>query len=264
MGANDFRNSHDSTSKAFRAAFYTCKLICLIESRGQNCVRAVLVMSKAGMPNRRMSHVIFDMDGTLVDNLDLIVRAFNYAVSKFVGREFSKQEVYSCFGGPTLEQIVEATVPNGHGRVAVERYHVFYGKFFHEYARMYHGIYGLIRALQRVGIGTSVCTGSSRRMTQTTLKKLGLRSVFPVIVTADDVEEQKPDPEGLVLTMQLAKSRSDQTVYLGDAVRDIEASWNAGVASAAVLWGFSAEAKLKALKPDFVFTDPLDAVRKLT
>ena len=57
----------------------------------------------------RVSHVIFDMDGTLVDNLDLIVKSFNYAVAEFVGKEFSNIEMYARFG-PTLEHLVEDAV----------------------------------------------------------------------------------------------------------------------------------------------------------
>ncbi len=209
-----------------------------------------------------MSHVIFDMDGTLVDNLELIVRSFNYAVAELVGREFSRQEVFSRFG-PTLEEIVEDTVPIEYGRSAVARYHEHYRKSFHKYARVYPGITELITGLKQVDIAVSVCTGSDQRMTQTTLKESGLQRMFSAVVTADDVKEQKPDPGGLILTMHLANAPAAQTVYLGDAVRDIEASKRAGIISAAVLWGFGKEETLRAQEPDYVFDSPLDALRIL-
>jgi len=210
-----------------------------------------------------VSHVIFDMDGTLVDNLELIIRSFNYAVAKFVGREFSKEEVL-CRFGPTLEMMVAETVPKEDGRTAIARYHKYYGAFFHEYGRVYPGITELITALRQVSIVTSVCTGSDRRMTQTTLELSGLQNMFSAIVTADDVREEKPDPEGLILTMQLVNAPAAQTIYLGDAARDIEASKRAGIASAAVLWGVGKEAALRAQEPDYVFDSPLDALRQLT
>ena len=210
-----------------------------------------------------MSHVIFDMDGTLVDNLELIVKSFNYAVARFVGREFSKAEVYARFG-PTLERMVADTAPKKDRTAAIARYHEHYREFFHEYARAYPGITELITALRRAKIITSVCTGSDRRMTHTTLEQLGLKSLFAAVVTADDVREEKPDPAGLVLTMELAKTPPTQTIYLGDAARDIEASKRAGIASAAVLWGFGKEATLRAQAPDYVFDSPFDALRQLT
>ena len=93
------------------------------------------------------------MDGTLVDNLELIVRSFNYAVGGFVGREFSRQEVFSRFG-PTLEKMVEDTVPAEHSGSAVARYHEHYHNFFHKYARVYPGITELITGLKQVDIAS--------------------------------------------------------------------------------------------------------------
>lgn len=202
------------------------------------------------------------MDGTLVDNLELIVRSFNYAVSGFVGREFSRQEVISHFG-PTLEKMVKDTVPTEQSGSAVARYHEHYHTFFHNYARVYPGITELITGLKQVDIAASVCTGSDRRMTQITLEESGLQRMFSAVVTADDVEEQKPDPGGLILTMRLVKAPAAQTIYLGDAARDIQASKRAGISSGAVLWGFGKEETLRAQKPDYVFGSPFDALRLL-
>lgn len=212
---------------------------------------------------QNVSHVIFDMDGTLVDNLELIVRSFNYAVTKFVGREFSKGEVFARFG-PTLEKMVAGAVPKEDSKRAIARYHEHYREFFHKYARTYPGIIELITALRRANLITSVCTGSDRTMTQTTLGLSGLQNMFSAIVTADDVREEKPNPEGLILTMHLVNAPAAQTIYIGDAARDIEASKRAGIASAAVLWGVGKEAALRAQEPDYVFDSPLDALRQLT
>jgi AHBA synthesis associated protein len=100
-------------------------------------------------------------------------------------------------------------------------------------------------------------------MTQTTLEESGLQRMFSAVVTADDVTKQKPDPTGLILTMHLVNVPAARTIYLGDAVRDIEASKRAGITSAAVLWGFGKEETLRAQEPDYVFGSPLDALRIL-
>ena len=211
---------------------------------------------------RKVAHVIFDVDGTLVDNLDLIVKSFNLAVAESASREFSKEEAYALFG-PTLEEMIADIVPSGNVKVAIERYHAHYKKHFHSFARTYPGINQLIASPQSAGIEISICTGSSQRMTQTTLAESGLRDRFSNVVTADDVSHQKPDPEGLIMAVQMMKAHADQTVYLGDSARDIEASRRAGIGSAAALWGFGTESKLRALRPDFVFRDTSDAVRLL-
>jgi pyrophosphatase PpaX len=212
---------------------------------------------------REVLHVIFDVDGTLVDNLDLIVKSFNFSVANIVGREYSREEVYSRFG-PTLEQMVEDVVPADRAKDAVRRYHAYYGGHFHQYAHAYGGVTELVSGLRGSGINVSVCTASDARMTKTSLEESGLQEMFSVVVTADDVTELKPSPEGLIRAIRLMSANPDATVYLGDAVRDIEASRRAGIMSAAALWGFGNGNELKAHRPDFVFRNPADALEQFT
>ncbi len=226
-------------------------------------INQVFVMLKVNHSNHRIEHVIFDVDGTLLDNMELIVRSFNYAVADVVGRSFSREEVYSRFG-PTLEQIIQQTVLGKNAEQAVQRYHSYYRKYFHQYARVYDEIPELIFGLQSAGVDVSVCTASDARMTKTTLDETGLRGQFSVIVTADDVTELKPNPEGLIRAVRLMSAAVDRTVYLGDAVRDIEASNRAGIKSAAALWGFGDDDELRMHRPDFAFTDPSDALSQWT
>ncbi len=116
----------------------------------------------------QVAYVIFDVDGTLVNNLDLIVKSFNFAVENIVNRKFSRKEVYSRFG-PTLEDMIEEIVPNTEAKDAIQRYHSFYKKYFHRYARIYPRIKELVAGLGNAHISVGVCTGSDARMTKTTL-----------------------------------------------------------------------------------------------
>lgn len=212
---------------------------------------------------RRIESVIFDVDGTLVSNMKLIVSSFNYAVEPFVGRRYSPVEVYSMFG-PTLEQMIEEAVPPEKAKHAVQRYQAHYRRYFHQYARPYSGIRTLISGLRRAGIIVGIFTGSDARMTQTTLEKTGLRNMFSVVVTADDVVEPKPDPEGIVRAIDLMEAEVNKTVYFGDEVHDIEASKRAGVLSAAALWGYGDAEQLRSHQPNFAFNDANGALHQLT
>lgn len=222
-------------------------------------------MSKTGNINsrRRIESVIFDVDGTLVSNMKLIVNSFNYAVEAFLGRRYSPVEVYSMFG-PTLEQMIEEVVPPENARDAVKRYQAHYRRYFHQYARPYSGIRTLVSGLRRAGVNVGVFTGSDATMTQTTLEKTGLRNMFSVIVTANDVLEPKPDPEGVVRAIAMMTTEANKTVYFGDEVHDIEASKRAGALSAAALWGFGDARQLRSHQPDFAFNDPREALHELT
>ena len=237
--------------------------------RLRGMVRIVPVMSvefkttsHAPREHLHLSHMIFDMDGTLVENMELIIRSVNFAVKDIVGKEFNRKELYSYFG-PTLEQIIIELVPSGEAENAVRNYHAYYREHFKELAKVHEGIHALLRYLKDAGIETAIYTGSDARMTKTTLELTGLQDQFPVVVTADDVKKQKPDPEGLIRTIDLMHGKPETALYLGDAVRDVTAAKSASMLSAAALWGFADPARLRGSDPDFVFESPLDALRQL-
>ncbi len=212
---------------------------------------------------KRFSHAILDVDGTLVDNLDLIVESLNFAVAEYVGKKFTNAEAYSIFG-PTLEQIITTMVSSTKVDEAIERYHAHYESHFRALARVYPGVLELLNVIRQAGVQVSVYTGSSRRMTQVTLERSGLNDAISIVVTADDVNLPKPDPEGILLAMRLTHADPVHTICLGDSVRDIEASKRAGIVSAAALWGFGDGKKLRAAAPNYVFRDPSEVIQLLT
>jgi pyrophosphatase PpaX len=216
--------------------------------------------ASTNVPGRSFSYAVLDVDGTLVDNLDLIVESFNLAVSEFSGKRFTNAEAYARFG-PTLEEMISEIVPAEQLNEAVERYYEHYQSHFDATARPYPGIPALLNAMEKAGVRMSACTGSSLRMTRITLGRSGLEGRFSAIVTADDVASPKPDPEGILLAVGLMQADPVHTISLGDSVRDIEASRTARVKSAAVLWGFGDRARLRAAKPDYVFQSPSEAIR---
>jgi HAD superfamily hydrolase (TIGR01549 family) len=211
---------------------------------------------------REIRHVIFDVDGTLVENMELIVRSVNFAVKDLVGKEFSRDELYVRFG-PTLEQVIADLVSPDERDTAVQRYHAYYREHFHELAWVYGGIPALITRLRGEGIGMALYTGSDGRMTKTTLELTGLQELFPIVVTADDVREGKPDPEGLIRVLELMRANREGALYLGDAVRDIQAAKRASIWSAAALWGFGDPTALRNSEPDFAFASPFAALHAL-
>lgn len=209
-----------------------------------------------------IDYVIFDTDGTLVNDLELIVFSYNYAVSEVLGKKFETEEVSALFG-PTMEKIMAKIVPSKDLGGAVVRYHEYYKMHFHEHARIYPKIHTLLSELQRTGKKMAVFTGAGEQIAKMTLELSGLSSFFLTMVTGDDVIQPKPDPEGLHQVMGVSRALADRTIYIGDSSADIEASRKAGIRSGAALWGSREPNELRAMKPDFIFADPSDALEVL-
>ena len=209
-----------------------------------------------------ISFVIFDTDGTLVDDLDLIVAAYNYAVSEYLGREFGAEEVLSLFG-PPMSKIIAKMVAREFLDSAVDKYHEYYSVHFHERARTYPGVHKMLTFLEGAGCQLGVLTGAGRKAATITLEKSGLSQFFDAIVTGDDVTQPKPDPEGLGLAINLMKASPERTICIGDSSLDIQMSKRCGIRSGAALWGSRNTEELRALGPDFVFNRPSDVEEAL-
>jgi len=206
----------------------------------------------------RFSYVIFDMDGTLVDTFNLITDAYNFAARDFLNERLSMKEVLSL-PGRTLDEVLAANVPPANTDDAVERYHWFFEKNFHSRTKVFPGIRKLLVTMKRKGIKLAVFTGASRRTAQTTLRKSELADFFLRLVSADDVNQPKPNPEGLQIAMDAIGADPNKTVYVGDHPDDIIASRNARIRTAAALCGSKRSRELQALRPDFIFKVPSDA-----
>jgi len=203
--------------------------------------------------------VIFDMDGTLVDTFELNLRSLNYAVKRILKRTLTVEEALQIPGGTLQEQLSNYMLPRAVPR-AVERYYTYYCRHFASGTRVFPGIRGLLFTMHARGIKLAICTGAGRQIAGFTLARSMLSDLFAAVVSADDVNRHKPDPEGLKIAMGRIGAVCDHTVYMGDHPHDIRASRSAGTKSAGASWGSMHRNELHGLKPDFLFMNPSEAL----
>jgi len=206
--------------------------------------------------------ILFDSDGTLVDSLKLIVNAYNYAVEPVLRQSFGEKQVASLFG-PTMERVFSAVLPAKFVDEAILRYHEYYQKHFHEYAKVYPGIPELIASLYNSHRPLGVVTGAGRRAAELTMRLSGLSAFFKTVITGDDVARPKPDPDGLYLAIRQMSATPVRTIYIGDSVVDIQAAKRAGIKSAGAAWGSRQSAELMISNPTFLFHSPSDVLELL-
>jgi HAD superfamily hydrolase (TIGR01509 family) len=207
--------------------------------------------------------LIFDSDGTLVDTLHLIVEAFNYAAEPVLGKRFDEADV-SALLGPTMKRIFTNLLPPDAVNDAVDRYHRFYRQHFHEYARVYPDVLELLTAIQKSGRKLGVLTGAGRIAAESTMQFARLSEFFTTLVTGDDVDHPKPDPQGLLMAISKTGVTPDKTVYVGDSVVDLETARRAGARSGAALWGSRHPNELSLWRPDFIFREPSQITETIT
>jgi HAD superfamily hydrolase (TIGR01509 family) len=201
----------------------------------------------------RFAAILFDLDGTLGDTLELIYHAFNEALGPILGREISGQEIRARFGPPD-GQIIREWVGGEDGETAVATYVAAYEARHQDFVQPFPGMRELLQECADSGARIAVVTGKSRVTAIVSLEQLGLMPLVEILYGGDDVSRQKPDPLALELVLESFGISPDQAVMIGDSADDVRAGKAIGAHTIGVLWGSPDHAALYAAGPDNVAT----------
>ena len=204
--------------------------------------------------------ILFDFDGTIADTLPICFTAFRSTFSAFLHRDYTDEQIVSLFG-PTEIAMIQKEIPAAFHKEAIEH---FYRVYTDQQRREKNPpkILQMINTLHHAGIKLGIVTGKGRRSAEISIQLLELQPFFSVVITGDDVERPKPDPEGIRKAMSALGASAGQTWFVGDSDADIKAARTAGVTAVGVNW-FSASQKTGGFQPepDHFFTHPDEFVR---
>lgn len=126
----------------------------------------------------------------------------------------------------------------------------------------YSGMRELLSDLVSSGVRIGVATSKRRSSAELTLRYSGLDDVIPVTVAMDDTERHKPHPEPLLLALERLGVDPAGSVYIGDAVVDVQAAHAAGLPAISVSWGAVDADVLAAAQPEYLVSE-MDQLRTL-
>jgi pyrophosphatase PpaX len=202
--------------------------------------------------------VIFDIDGTLVDSVDLIVQSYQHAFRTVLGREWDTAEIKTWIG-QSLRDALHRADPD-HGAELFDTYTAWNEAHTDELIRGFAGVPELASDLAAAGVRLGAATSKRREPAVRTLQLGGLAGTVPLLVAHEDVPEHKPSPLPLLLAAEKLNCAPADAVYIGDAAVDIQAARNAGMASIGVTWGAGTRADLIAAQPG-TLVDTVDQLR---
>ena len=206
----------------------------------------------AGRAGARAAYetVVFDLDGTLVDTIGLIVDSYQHAFRTVLGRQEDERRIRAWIGQPLLRCFQEASP--AHADELFAAYTEWNEANTTRLVRGYAGIPELLGELAGAGVRVAVATSKRRPPAARALELTGLTSLVPVLVTMEDTPVHKPDPTPLLFAVDLAGGEPGRAAYVGDAAVDLRAARAAGMAGVGVLWGAGEEADLRAERPSAV------------
>jgi pyrophosphatase PpaX len=199
---------------------------------------------------------LFDLDGTLIDSVQLILDSFRHTLAAHGLPPRSDDQWLAGVGTPLTAQFAEWKDAAGTMESLIETYRDYNLANHDRMVRGYPGVAEAVRAIRRTGRLTGLVTSKNRRGALRGLRLVGLEDAMDVLVCADDVVNPKPHPEPVEKAVRLLGADPTSTVYAGDSIHDLHSGRGAGVWTAAVLWGPFSRRHLEPAEPDFWIERP--------
>lgn len=203
--------------------------------------------------------LIFDFDGTLINTNRLIETGLNYFACQTLGRFLTHEEHLSLLGRPLNEQM---RFLDANQEVALtEAFRVWYLEAHESHVVLFEGVRELLDMLKQYGYPMAIVSNNSRETIQFGLNQFDMASLFSVVISCDDVQEKKPNPEGLYQAMAALDVTAEECLFIGDSANDLLAAKAAGVEDVLVAWTAGDEQALRALSPNYVIERPLELLQ---
>ncbi len=201
---------------------------------------------------------LFDFDGTLVDTEWIILECYRTAAREVLGEELPAELVQANLSRPLRH--AAADVAGEHADRFFDVY-VEHSLALHaDEVDTFDGVTEMLMRLRDDGCRLGIVTSKLRATVDLVLDQISYGPAFEVIVTAEETERHKPDPDPILLALERLRVGPDAVIYVGDSPYDILAARAAGVASGAATWGIHPRDDLLELWPDHVFDTPLQVL----
>jgi pyrophosphatase PpaX len=197
---------------------------------------------------------LFDLDGTLVDSVRLILDSFHHTRQVHFGDALPEATFLETLGMPLRDIFGRMATDAVTVKALIETYVAFNLEHHDAMVRAYEGAVSALATLAARGARIGVVTSKMNAHAWRGLEVCGLRQHVELLVGADDVTRAKPDPEPVRRALETLALAPEETVFVGDSPHDVASGNAAGVATAAATWGPFSRASLEAAGPTFWLT----------
>jgi pyrophosphatase PpaX len=186
---------------------------------------------------RLVPAVLFDLDGTLIDSIELILNSARYAFQK-LGREAPSDEEWTAgIGIPLFTMFGRYARDAADQRALIAAYREYQLEHHDRLVRCYDAVVDTIGEIRARGHEIAIVTSKSEYLSLRALALVGLVRHVDTVVGCDATTRHKPDPEPVRLALHRLGRAPHEAVFVGDSVHDLLAGNAAGVRTFAALWG---------------------------
>lgn len=200
--------------------------------------------------SNRITTLLFDFDGTLLDTNELIIQTFEHVLEKYYPGKYDRKDILP-FLGPTLLETFSLVDPDRTEEL-IQEYRTWNKRMHDELSIEFDGVSETLNLLKAAGMRMAVVSTKKNDMVMRGIGLLDVEGVFEVVIGLDDVTNPKPDPEPILLALERLGASKDESLMIGDNYHDIVGGKNAGVRTAGVAWSAKGESFLQTFHPDYM------------
>ena len=188
--------------------------------------------------------VVFDLDGTVVDSTQTLLRSHDAAWASVGAKRPPDDVILNLIGLPLLDTM-RMLDPSQDPVALTEAYSQAYVELAPECERLFDGMTELLAKPFRA----AVATGKSQRGADRVVKQFGFEDRFEIVLGGNSVPRPKPNPDLLHAIMKATGDAAEELVMIGDTTYDLEMAHAAGVRAIGVSWGHHPVERLQAWAP---------------
>ncbi len=191
-------------------------------------------------------HLIFDLDGTLLDTIEDICFAINLALKQCgYSHSYDRESCKTLIGDGAEALIHRALRDKGNDPKAVDQLRPIYMELYRihqvERAKPYPGLKEALIQLKNAGVRLSCVTNKPHALAETILGMHYGEGFFERIIGASKEFPVKPDPTSTLACIKRVGVPAEECLYVGDSHVDIETGHNAKLPVALCLWGYEVD-----------------------
>lgn len=205
----------------------------------------------------KYKHIVFDIDGTLIDTEYAILHSLQETIRALSGREIPCSELKFALGITGTDALEKLEIKDI--SYAIELWNKNMCKYT-DTMKVFDGITGLLKKLLSLDYEIGIVTSKTREEFAHDFCLSEISHYFKTIICADDTQEHKPNAAPLLKYMELAKTDHSKVLYIGDSKYDSKCAENAGIDFALAVWGSHSNH----IKADYFLERPADLLSAIT
>ena len=206
--------------------------------------------------------VIFDLDGTLLNTIEDLGQAANYALERN-GYATHSMASYPYFVGNGVRRLMTRVLPeDARDDATVDRvlgdFLEYYDEHCIDFTKPYDGMPELLQDLHDLGVNVAVASNKYQKAVSKIITHYFPEVNFIAIEGQKDGINVKPDPSVVFSILAQAKVAKADCLYVGDSGVDMETARRACIDSVGVTWGFRSKKELVEYHADAIVNNPID------